>query len=200
MSNRFHWLMDDSSPRVVLWDIDLTATDPFATVPSRGAIVDGWLLTLPRYTAINIAALAPTERRALLAQAHDTAAIVSEDARRMTFFEHGPIQHGTPTGCGVDQAHLHAVPLSFDLLETLPDDMDWRQVDPSDPWETLGSHDYLVVGRGTTWMACEPKVPISQFFRRQIANVETEGVGWDHNEHPWTDNVRRTVDRFVAHR
>lgn len=198
MSDRFRWLMKDSSPSVAPWDVDLTATEPFATVPSRGSIVEGWLLTLPRYEAINIAALTPSERRALIAQAHNTAAVVGAVERWTTFFEHGPVQNGTLIGCGVDHAHLHAVPLSFDLLENLPRDMDWRQVNPSDPWETLGTQDYLVVGRGTTWMACEPEVPVSQFFRRQIAEVETGGYGWDHNEHSWTDNVRRTVDRFVT--
>lgn len=200
MSNRFRWLTEDSGPSVALWDVDLTENLPFATVPSRGSIVDGWLLTLPRFAAINIAALTRDERRALMEQARYTAAAVSDGFRQTTFFEHGPVRSGTPTGCGVDHAHLHSVPLSFDLLALLPADMGWRQMGAVDPWMTLGARDYLLVGRDDTWMACEPEVPVSQFFRRQIAEVETAGYGWNHNEHPWTDNIRRTIDCFAANR
>ena len=200
MSDRFRWLMRDSGPRVAPWDVDLTASEAFATVPSRGAIVEDWLLTLPRHAVINIASLARTERIALLAQARDTAAVSNRSPHFTTFFEHGPVRVGTPAGCGVDHAHLHAVPLAFDLLEALPDDMGWHPVDMNDPWETLGGRDYLVIGCASTWLACEPQVPTSQFFRRQIADAVTGGYGWDHNEHPWINNVRRTVDRFAARR
>lgn len=197
MSHRFHWLKGDSSSQVAPWDVDLTKTQPFATVPSKGAIVDGWLLTLPRAPVLNISLLNAEDRRALLAQARETAIRMDGSSRRTTFFEHGPIGPNTPTGCGVDHAHLHAVPLSFDLLAELPAEMDWRSVDPEEPWETLGTSDYLVVGLEDTWVACEPPVPQSQFFRRRIAQAETHGYGWNHNDEPWTDNVRRTIASFA---
>jgi len=198
MTDRFRWLHGDSQPGVAPWDIDLTPSRRFATVPSRGAIVEGWLLTLPRKKVINIAARPLNERRSLIAQAFDTAQIVGNPERQTTFFEHGPVETGTPTGCGLDHAHLHSVPLAFDLLAELPIEMGWQRVDPSDPWRTLGDRDYLVVGRNDNWMACEPEVPVSQFFRRQIAISSTGGYGWDHNYHFWPENVRRTVDLFAS--
>lgn len=200
MSNRFHWLKGDSKPKVAPWDIDLTADRQFATVPSRGSIVEGWLLTLPRRSVINMASLSAIDRKALIIQARATAISHSGDAYQTTFFEHGPVRRDTPTGCGVDHAHLHAVPLAFDLFATLPTNMNWFEVDPDDPWATLGMHDYLLVGRGNRWLACEPEIPESQFFRKRIAEAETGGYGWDHNHEFWTDNVRRTISKFTADR
>lgn len=114
----------------------------------------------------------------------------------MAFFEHGPIRPGTPTGCGVDHAHLHVVPLGFDLLGALPEGMDWETVQSHDPWAGLGHRDYLLAGDGERWLACEPAAPRSQLLRRLIAERAGHGASWDHNVHPWEDNVWRTLERF----
>jgi hypothetical protein len=145
-----------------------------------------------------LASINKDDRKALLAQAKKTAITSISGAYKPIFFEHGPAEVGMALGCGVDHAHLHSVPLAFDLLATLNTDMGWRKVDPDDPWETLRGGDYLLAGYGEKWIACEPKVAESQFFRRRIADAETGGFGWDHNEEPWADNVRRTIEEFTG--
>lgn len=193
---RFCWLLENSAPRVAPWDVDLTPSGLFATVPSKGAIVGGWLLTLPRYPAINIASLCKEKRQQILAHARNTAIKDAEGGRKTFFFEHGPVAPHSLTGCGVDHAHLHSVPLNFDLLKDLPHVMDWRRVSSEDPWSTLGDSDYLVVGHEEKWFACEPRNPESQFFRKLIAQRVTGGYGWDHNERAWAENVHTTINQF----
>ncbi len=194
---RFRWLTDGFTPQIQPWDVDLTPDAPFATVPSRGAIVPGWLLVLPRRPVINVATLGGDERVALLQQArHISARLDVGSASQMVFFEHGPVRPGTSAGCGVDHAHLHVVPLGFDLLDVLPEGMGWETVPSLDPWAVLGRRDYLLAGDGDRWLACEPAAPRSQFFRRLIAEHAGHGASWDHNLHPWEDNVRRTLERF----
>lgn len=189
--------MKESAPRTGPWDVDLTPEAPFATVPSRGAIVPGWLLVLPRHPAINIAALADKERSALRQQARSISARLNVGtAPRTVYFEHGPTMGGTPAGCGVDHAHLHVVPLGFDLLEALPTGMGWKVVSHGDPWADLGRRDYLLAGYGERWLACEPVAPRSQFFRRLIAERVGCSTLWDHNLHLWEENIRRTLDGF----
>lgn len=194
---RFRWLTENSAPRIAPWDVDLTPSDLFATVPSKGAIVDGWLLTLPRYSAINIASLPVEKRRAILSQAQRTAVQKKKEGKTTFFFEHGPVALNTLTGCGVDHAHLHSVPVKFDIFEDLPKAMNWQNVSSDDPWSTLGKADYLVIGNGNNWLACEPKKPESQFFRKLIARRVTGGYGWDHNERAWSENVRKTISQFA---
>lgn len=191
---RFRWLIESAAPKTLPWDIDLTPAEAFATVPSRGAIVEDWLLTLPRQKVINIASLGTEQRKKLLVQAAGTA--IKKPDNKVFFFEHGPTQDHSLSGCGVDYAHLHSVPLAFNLIDMLPNNVTWRRVSSIDPWENLGSLDYLVIGTGDTWLACEPNFPESQFFRKLIANKTTSGYGWDHNKEFWSENVKRTVTHF----
>lgn len=196
--DRFRWLSEPNVPKVMPWDIDLTPEAMFATVPSKGAIVDGWLLTLPRYPVLNIASLPARERLSLLRQARETAICDSTSGRTTFIFEHGPVAAHGPTGCGVDHAHLHTVPLGFDLFSCLPEEMSWKTVRADDPWSDLGATDYLLIGSGDVWLACEPSTPESQFFRKRIAERQSSGYGWDHNEHYWSENVSRTIERFAS--
>lgn len=196
MSDRFRWLTDQLIRPSDFWDVDLTPSARFATVPSKGAIVSGWLLTLPRSHTINIASLPFEQRTALLSQARTTALATECSGGRTYIFEHGAARSGTVTGCGVDYAHLHTVPVAFDLIADLPHEMGWRAVCSHDPWKGLGERDYLMIGCDDYWVVCEPRHPQSQFFRKQIAGKVTDGYGWDHKRYPWNENVQGTIDRF----
>ncbi len=68
-----------------------------------------------------------------------------------------------------------------------------RALIPGRPW---GAGTTCSPGTGERWLACEPATPRSQFFRRLIAEHAGHGASWDHNLHPWEDNVRRTLERF----
>lgn len=194
-TGRFDWIWGGTSSRHAPWDVDLQPDAPFATVPTRGSIVPRWLMVVPRRPALNVASLPPCERVALLDQAHKIASRLAP-GQPATYFEHGPAAAGRQVGCGVDQAHFHCVVLPFDLFDALPAEMGWRDVQANDPWQSLGSNDYLLASNGKTWKACEPKFPQSQFFRRVIAAQVGCAEAWNHNTHTWDDNVRRTIAAF----
>src|SRR3954463_3923790 len=95
-----------------VWNRPLLETDNFAVIPSLGALIEGWVLLVPKLHCVSLGALPDTlrdeadslervMRMTLRAQYHHP--IVS--------FEHGPSASLHGTGCGVDHAHLHLVPL-----------------------------------------------------------------------------------------
>ena len=195
-STRFAWLWDRTVERTEFWDVDLTPSEPFATVPSRGAIVPGWLLLVPRKPFISLADLSSSERQTLLRQVRRLRRRLSTDARRIHLFEHGASKFGAPHGCGVDQAHLHIVPIPIDLGPLAKIDQGFERIDALDPWRDLRGWDYLLMGVDGNWSVALPKAPTSQFFRKAVADAVGASGSWDHRQHYFADNIRRTIDDF----
>jgi len=90
---------------------DITVSDFFHVVPSLGQIVEGHLLIVPTGHSCALADL-PDE------QIHDLESICQQVRVSLrdvygdcVFFEHGIRREGSG-GCGIDHAHLHAVPTS----------------------------------------------------------------------------------------
>src|SRR6266852_4207519 len=99
-----------------IWtDVPIYETDGFVVTPSLGALVEGWLLVLPREHAVNTSRIAANLRQEFTAIVDRTVAIVADEFGPVTLFEHGPSYDGSRLGCGVDHAHLLVVPLPFDL-------------------------------------------------------------------------------------
>lgn len=193
---RFAWLWDCRATRTAPWDVDLTPSRAFATVPSRGAIVPNWLLLVPRRPVLSIAHLTTAERHSLLRQAQETRTGRTVDGEQHYLFEHGPRASGTPHGCGVDQAHLHVVSLSRPLDLRRNGDLRFQYAGTEDPWDGLRGQDYLLMNADGRWAVARPKSPTSQFFRRAVAEAMGASEAWDHRRFHFADNVRRTIDNF----
>src|SRR5689334_9286610 len=115
---RFDWLFDpQQSPSKLLWDRVVVRSEAAKTLPTRGSMVPGWLLTFANRQTVNLTQLSSFERQQVLKQASEAAKHVSSFAPRIFQFEHGAGVAGSPLGCGLDIAHLHTVPLAFDLIE-----------------------------------------------------------------------------------
>jgi hypothetical protein len=119
------------------------------------------------------------------------------------FFEHGSVAPASVVGCGVDQAHLHVVPLGFDLIEQVRCDnaVAWTSVSMSDPWKYIprGEEYYLVMNASHAFVG-KPMRPESQYFRKQIAAGIGHAEQWDYKGWPNYGNVARTIDCFRLRR
>ena len=116
-------------------------------------------------------------------------------------FEHGPARGNSSAGCGVDQAHLHSIALSFDLLQDVRSatagDLDWFETDPDDPWATIETdRDYYIVSAGSVALGTYPRAEVSQYFRRRIAGGLGRQAEWDYRSFPNYPNIKRTVQEF----
>lgn len=185
------------------WNECLLETDHFVVLPSLGALVEGWLLIVPKEHCISMGAL-PVEWRQ---EADD----LTEQVRNLLheqynlpilMFEHGPsaIQHGT--GCGVDHAHLHAVPLDCDILSFLepfvPSSLEWLPAD----WEERSQayrtgQDYLYFKQeGSVGQVAVLADFGSQVFRKAIASYLGVLNEFNWRENPQLAIVNRTIEVF----
>jgi ATP adenylyltransferase len=201
---RFEWVTN-GKPRGPsdLFDVPVYADRSAVAVPSVGSLVPGWTLVVPRRSAPNFAYLSREDRQALRPACLTVRArLAATFAGHIYEFEHGASAYGGALGCGVDQAHLHLVPLSFDLLnasKTLDTAGSFRLApEDSDPWNRITSGvDYWFIrdtesGEGVVMF---PRVAESQALRRLIAaNVGTSE--WDYTKRAIPKNAQITRRAF----
>jgi diadenosine tetraphosphate (Ap4A) HIT family hydrolase len=199
---RFAWITDDSVPRSgAKWDREILRTEHFVAVPSVGALVPGWTLVVPRRPLRNLSEANSHERTELLGIADTVARPLGAHGKQVFCFEHGSRSAGSLTGCGVDQAHLHIVPLAFDLIEAAARHADgsiaWPEPriteSPLDllPWQG----EYVALWRHADRLTMIGRVlcPTSQWVRRVIADELGIGSEWNYQTHPQIHNVDRTL-------
>lgn len=199
MTNRFEWILrGEARGPNDLCDAALLSTPAGVVIPSVGALVPGWLLIVPRARVLSYAALSQSIRNELFGLSHNLAERVSALGTPM-ILEHGAGRPESAVGCGIDQAHLHVVPVNFDLLEqVLKDDrVAWSSVPHSDPWASLDAGDeyYLIATRDVAFVGI-PQACESQYFRRHIARGVGLGDRWDYKGWPNYGNVARTIREF----
>jgi ATP adenylyltransferase len=198
---RFGWVVrgERRGPNP-LCDVDLGDDQDAAVVPTLGALVENWVLVIPRRPTISFARVAVASRK----KCHELIVGVSERVclpqKHVYYFEHGPAQVGTVTGCGVDQAHVHVVPLAFDLINAATgcgSKIRWRKADVVDPWRDLaGDRDYYVISNFSEAYVGEPEEKQSQFFRRVIARAIGRPDEWDFRPNPFYENVAVTISNL----
>ncbi len=191
--------IDLSSKQPEFWNEPLFESANFLVLPSLGALVESWLLVLPKKHAVSLGALDSD----LIAEAkHVKNALVSQMTRTYSSvcaFEHGPSKANSLIGCGVDHAHLHIVALKFDLLPAvqpfLPKDVRWS---PASLAECQTAH-----SRGDDYLYLEQPIGLgriashgefgSQLFRRAIASQIGLPDQFSWREHPQLSNVSATI-------
>jgi len=181
------------------WDKPLFASENFVVIPSLGSLVEGWLLVVPRRHFICMGAL-PAE---LVHELEETKVMVARNLRHqygeVYAFEHGPNMIERPVGCGVDHAHLHLVPLDFDLKSAtrsfMPPEAQWK----SASWESCQAafhegKDYLYLEQplGTGHIATHTTLG-SQIFRRAIATHVGSPQRFNWREYPNVEVISRTI-------
>lgn len=200
MAERFDWIRrgDPIGPNLEC-DLDLLGHQVAAVVPTIGSLVPGWTLVVPRISALSISQLSVSHRRQILDIAATVRNKVSRWASQTYFFEHGANSAGSATGCGVDQAHLHIVPLEFDLISAALREAEgeWLEVSRDDPWmDSDTTQDYYLISNYEQAYVTYPKIKLSQFFRRIVAREIGRPEEWDYRRYPHYANVEQTVGRF----
>lgn len=98
------------------WNQPLLESENFLVVPSLGSLVEGWTLMLPKQHYLCFGALSSElDKEAEKLQSEVKRLLRSKFAEPLVVFEHGPSATKHGTGCGVDHAHRHIVPISCDL-------------------------------------------------------------------------------------
>ncbi len=119
-------------------------------------------------------------------------------------FEHGPSRENLKLGCGVDHAHLHLVPIQFDISTAvspfLPKDIIWSNAGLSQCQATFAQgEDYLYFEQpiGSGHIAVNQNLG-SQLFRRAIASRVDTFSQFNWKEYPQLPNVSATINKVRA--
>lgn len=203
--NRFEWAINRKPfGPLPIFDVDLYNFSEAVVSPSVGSIVPGWLLVIPRLETICFANLPAKIRR----NTQRVLSLVRQDTYlfggKPWMFEHGARFCGSKAACGVDQAHLHVVPLESDLFNAVKANapaLSWNEVDCFDPWAEIDSaREYYFVSDFTKGYVAYPEVPTSQFFRRVIANMVGRATEWDYRLFSNERNAAATIRRIRSER
>jgi ATP adenylyltransferase len=181
------------------WNLPLLQSANFRALVSLGALVEGWMLLVPNEHLLSLGA-APSR---LIPELQAIKETVCKRLERIygpiCAFEHGPGKERRNVGCGVDHAHLHLVPIAFDLATAaapyLPRNSRWETADQAECQAAArDGDDYIYIEQPINRGRILRHQDIgSQILRRAIA--AHFGVSDDFNwrTHPQIENVNRTI-------
>ena len=153
-------------------------TQNYLSFASIGALVEGWVLIVPKEHTLSMKEFYNkkdfvdfSNLMLGLMRNHYSGPFIA--------FEHGPNKCGSNTSCGTNHAHLHLVPYANSLYaDMLGTGLTWESCTTSQISSIAGTNEYLFyceILNDSMWE--DPKgfihilkQPISQYFRKLIAN------------------------------
>lgn len=182
----------------LLWDTPIFESHSFVALPTVGALVEGWLLVVPKFSYLSFARVSSQLYPELVAFLDEIIPIIESHFGPVSVFEHGPGECKSKIGCGVDYAHLHLVPAPCDLLAGA------KRIAPNITWEKITCIDdvrhnanrqdgYWFVqqpyGHGSCQIGnCAYGLPHSQLFRKVIADY----LGFP-DKFDWKQNAQESI-------
>jgi ATP adenylyltransferase len=184
------------------WDRPLFESENFVAIPSLGSLVEGWVLLVPRKHFISTGALTPTLHDEFSKFKRRVWAQMDSLYGEVCAFEHGPYAPTRAVGCGVDHAHVHLLPLGFDLLDASTEWVErrrWQTASWSDCQGAFETHrDYLFVEQplGVGRIALAERFD-GQILRRAIAAAIGRPDEFNWRIHHQQSIIQKTIDRFA---
>ena len=193
------FLSPNAKDKRSIWNTALIESRHFLVVPTLGMLVPGWLLIITKEHYLNMG-LVPDDFYPELEEVRKAVRLkLKEKFGSTVVFEHGPGRPGESSGCGIDHAHWHVVPLSVDLLPELETRFPGRRIANT-----------LEIKRGlseaTTYIFYENQIEEAylflanglpcQFFRRLIAEKIGKGEHWDWHNEPGLSNIVTTLQQL----
>lgn len=199
--NKFHWLfLPRQSSTSAIYDTIIEDTQNFAVLPTKGSIVPGWVLIVPKFPTSRMADVPQDLQAELGALIGRVSKKLETEFGKPYVFEHGGVK-GSKISCGVDQAHLHIAALDFDLIEAATSEsaQGWVDLSPTAvPSNALGDGEYWFVSAGDTAKFKIVDEPCSQFFRKIIAREVGCSQLWDYRSEDFLENIASTIKAMGA--
>ena len=188
-------------------DKPIATSDDYMAVASIGALVEGWTLIIPKAHQLSMINHYGDEKFEHFSK--KVAASLRARYGSLISFEHGSNKEGSITACGTDHAHLHLVPFTETLVPNLiASGLDWESCHSSEIKDKVGTREYLFYADLNSNNWDDPKgylhlleSPISQFFRKLIAERIGQPEMSNYKEFPFLHNAKHTSQtmlEFVA--
>lgn len=185
-------------------DVVLHRDEELIVCPTLGSFLPYWYLIIPTQHYLNFADWEKDfGERSVWDRIQTLTRSVLGEFESFIWFEHGSASRGSPTGCGVDHAHIHVIlDTRFGTHDILQASAaygvkDWKQVDCDRVFHKHRRGDeYLAFGDSKTGFLNTLSGPVgSQFFRRALAYLDGNRTDWDYREFPHHQFAQRSVDR-----
>ena len=201
---RFCKIFNQKSESEKIIDKPIARADNFIALVSKGAIVEGWVLIIPKIHTYSMRNLYCDDEFVCFTN-NILSKIKQKYKRDCLVFEHGANRCDSLTSCGTNHAHLHIVPYDKSLLnEMRKNDLEWKQCRSS---EIKG-----LVGNGEYWFYAEKvkdiqdvkgylhiiEQPESQYFRKIIAEKEKCVEKFNYKEFQFIENEKSTYEALMG--
>jgi ATP adenylyltransferase len=181
----------------------LFESEHFIVIPSLGSLVEGWLLIVPKQHYLSVSEI--TDYKLLEELTLLTSKVkvkLTSEYGTVVMFEHGAKKIASSVGCGVDYAHLHLVPIKFDLLKGLKKfyniNYSWQEISGINEINKFTEHsEYLFFSDldNNSFITTNSDIP-SQIFRKVIASYLDIPHKYDWKENFEEDKIRATIKRL----
>ncbi len=180
-------------------------SENFRVIPTLGAMVEGWMLLIPKDHYINLASLPESHKVEFENLVDNTRKLISNQYNSSVIcFEHGAKDIYSEVGCTVDYAHLHILPFQFDLIKGLNElfqiKYDWQSLVSildiaKNPKFNLKDYLLYLNDSGELKVAFGDTIP-SQLFRKVIAKYLNQSEKFDWRIYPFNENIKNTIIRI----
>lgn len=181
----------------------LLESQNFRVIPSIGAIVEGWVLLIPKKHYVSFSEIDET----LLFEAKNlgerTRALLHNTYQcEIVSFENGANSKNNLIGCGVDYAHIHFVPIKINLKKIIEKEfqikIDWHNINSIVELKKYRKSSYFYIRTEFTEFATIAPQPKSQLIRKGIANAVGKPNEFDWKKYPFYSNVNKTINSLLS--
>ena len=157
-------------------DTPIMENKDYYLLSSVGAMVEGWSLVIPKKHEYSMKKHYSDYH--FYEFINNCIAIIKKTycVEKVIIFEHGANKFGSETACSTNHCHIHIVPISDSLLDDISASLTFQKTTFDNIDKLIAESEYLLYADVTEKAElCDCYVhilekPISQFFRRIIAN------------------------------
>lgn len=181
----------------------LLESQNFRVITSIGAIVEGWVLLIPKKHFISFSEMDDnllleaeklSEKIYLLLNKTYQCEIVS--------FENGANSYNNKIGCGVDYAHIHFVPIKINLKRIIEseykNDIKWDNIYSLNKINEYRDSSYFYIKTNQKGLITFAPSPKSQIIRKGIAKAVGIPNKFDWKKYPFKINVINTINKLQS--
>lgn len=170
--------------------------DDFIVVPSKGSLVEGYVLVVPKIHVTSINELNNNQKESLLFLIKKYRKRFKEIYGRYPIvFEHGTGCNGI-TSSSVVHAHIHLVNHNFFDENKIIDLLNLKKVDKDEFYKYKGESYIAYISFNFDYYISYNFNPCSQQMRKFIAQDLEIGDKYDWKNNDFEDNIKRMLEKF----